>query len=178
MDRSGDSVWWIADWGEGQQPADGDDTDYYFASSSLASPPQHGWRVDNHCAGIQPPPIVIPCGGSQQQRMYQPAIQPSRSGAPLNVIRSLPESKYKKLVKSKTDDDTKEKNEQPATNDMCCICLSEFKEGDSIIRLPCLHIFHSDEISKWLMKNHRCPLCQTSVLRGFMPIEDSKANGH
>jgi len=87
MDRSGTSVWWIADWGEGQRPADGDDTDYYFASSSLATPPQHGWSVDNGCAGDQPPPIVIPCGGQrggQQQRIYQQAIQPSRSGGKLH----------------------------------------------------------------------------------------------
>jgi len=217
IDRSGASIWWIADWGPGRRPADGDDTDYYFASSSFSLPPQSGWRIDNKCDGVLPPPVVAPHGVSvtyyrqQLHRQQQQQQTHSRGGAPIQLIRSLPESKYhcrkqsaaatspsktpkkeasveEKMEEEEEEEEkgeveakasgppTKEKNgfcsSSPTTNETCCICLESFKEGDSIIRLPCFHIFHSAEISKWLLKNHRCPLCQTSILRGFMEIDE------
>lgn len=33
-----------------------------------------------------------------------------------------------------------------ATNERCCICLNDFEEGEEIVRLPCLHIFHKEEV--------------------------------
>ncbi|GAB5355299.1 hypothetical protein AAMO2058_000193200 [Amorphochlora amoebiformis] len=182
MDNNGATVWWIADWGPGGRPADGDDTDYYFASSSSSTPPQNGWRVDTACHGRNPPPMVIPYGAYGQRpvgfHMPQP-VSHSRGGAPLQLIKSLPECKYIKKNGPQKEGDEEGKNtkgESKATNDICCICLDQFKDGDSIIRLPCLHIFHSEEITKWLQKKHRCPLCQTSILQGFMADpSDSKS---
>eukprot|EP00466_Bigelowiella_natans_P020693 jgi/Bigna1/77919/fgenesh1_pg.51_\ len=208
-ERRGTSIWWIADWGPGRRPADGDDTDYYFASSSLGLPPQSGWRIDSKCDGGLPAPVVAPHGVSvqyyQQQihHQQQQQLTHSRGGAPIQLIRSLPESKYhcrKQSVATSPSSETPKKampsvegvekengvdevkaSEPPSkekngfcrtTNETCCICLESFKEGESIIRLPCFHIFHSAEISKWLLKNHRCPLCQTSILRGFMEIDE------
>mmetsp|Transcript_19075 Transcript_19075/g.26662 ORF Transcript_19075/g.26662 Transcript_19075/m.26662 type:complete len:325 (-) Transcript_19075:401-1375(-) len=175
---SGSSVWWIADWGAGRRPADGDDTDYYFNNSQLPVPPQNGWRLDNACQGAHPAPIVVPHGTHIQSyeiyRQQQP-LRSARGGAPIQIIRSLPESKYKSKMIKKTDADGKEK--EIATPETCCICLSEFKDGESIVRLPCLHIFHTEEISKWLMKSHKCPLCNTSVLQGFMAMEGIEEKG-
>mmetsp|Transcript_35767 Transcript_35767/g.57450 ORF Transcript_35767/g.57450 Transcript_35767/m.57450 type:complete len:362 (-) Transcript_35767:162-1247(-) len=208
-ERRGTSIWWIADWGPGRRPADGDDTDYYFASSSLGLPPQSGWRIDSKCDGGLPAPVVAPHGVSvqyYQQQIHhhqQQQLTHSRGGAPIQLIRSLPESKYhcrKQSVATSPSSETPKKaipsveglekengvdevkaSEPPSkekngfcrtTNETCCICLESFKEGESIIRLPCFHIFHSAEISKWLLKNHRCPLCQTSILRGFMEIDE------
>merc|ERR1712013_397767 len=54
--------------------------------------------------------------------------------------------------------DGKKKKEQ------CSICLEEFKNGDSIRRLPCFHIFHTHEIDRWLKTgNDKCPICRVPI---------------
>merc|ERR1712087_794065 len=53
---------------------------------------------------------------------------------------------------------TEKKKEQ------CSICLEEFKNGDSIRRLPCFHIFHTHEIDRWLKTgNDKCPICRVPI---------------
>jgi hypothetical protein len=47
----------------------------------------------------------------------------------------------------------------------CCICLEAFKTGEAIRRLPCMHIFHTEEIDHWLRINHVCPICRLAVDR-------------
>jgi len=48
-------------------------------------------------------------------------------------------------------------------NEQCCICMEPFVEGDKIRRLPCLHIFHTNEIDQWLRVNRTCPICKTDI---------------
>ena len=45
----------------------------------------------------------------------------------------------------------------------CPIGLDEFKEGDSIIELPCKHIFLKENIINWLKNKHTCPVCRYSL---------------
>lgn len=45
----------------------------------------------------------------------------------------------------------------------CMICFDEYKVGDEVRRLPCMHLFHADEIDKWLQTNRTCPICKTDV---------------
>lgn len=40
----------------------------------------------------------------------------------------------------------------------CSICLNNFKKGDLIKRLNCLHIFHKYCITLWLKKKNVCPI--------------------
>jgi len=47
---------------------------------------------------------------------------------------------------------------------MCFLCNSPWDYGDSIVRLPCKHVFHRKCISHWLTKSVICPLCKMSVL--------------
>ena len=49
--------------------------------------------------------------------------------------------------------------------DQCAICLENFKNGDKIKRLPCMHSFHSNEIDSWIQKNENpvCPLCRRNI---------------
>ena len=46
----------------------------------------------------------------------------------------------------------------------CLICLDEFKDGQKSIILPCIHIFHSDCIKKWMKKENFCPLCKNKII--------------
>jgi len=40
----------------------------------------------------------------------------------------------------------------------CMICLCDFEEEDSVVRLPCKHIFHTDCVGKWLRERRGCPV--------------------
>lgn len=45
----------------------------------------------------------------------------------------------------------------------CMICLEEYKAGDIVKTLPCLHYFHSNCIDKWLRRNEKCPECRIPI---------------
>ncbi|ETO34931.1 hypothetical protein RFI_02143 [Reticulomyxa filosa] len=55
--------------------------------------------------------------------------------------------------KGSQEEEKKEGKKKDEFN-QCCICLENFKDGDEIRRLPCLHIFHTSEIDEWLTRNH------------------------
>ncbi len=195
-DSSGYSVWWLADWGPGGQPNDGDDTDYYFCNVTSNTPPALGWRVDRHCRGQLPVPRVVPPGGGPVGYGQNPAYQQNigwvlgaapraylprartntRRGCSSELIAALPESKYKAKAKKQPagpgmsgpeSGGGKGKARDDDETERCCICLNDFAEDESIRRLPCLHIFHKDCIDEWLRRNHKCPLCNMSVAAGF-----------
>ncbi|XP_042444843.1 E3 ubiquitin protein ligase RIE1-like isoform X1 [Zingiber officinale] len=48
----------------------------------------------------------------------------------------------------------------------CCICLTSYEDGNSLLSLPCNHHFHSSCIVKWLRINATCPLCKYHILNG------------
>ena len=51
----------------------------------------------------------------------------------------------------------------------CPISLEPFKEGDSIIELPCNHIFNENNIKNWLKEKPNCPVCRMNLI----PKEDN-----
>ena len=42
----------------------------------------------------------------------------------------------------------------------CVICLEDFKVGEKVIILPCIHIFHSKCIKSWFSGKDECPICK------------------
>lgn len=47
---------------------------------------------------------------------------------------------------------------------LCSICLDAIKEDKSIETLEyCSHIFHTECIQKWFLRQANCPLCRVSV---------------
>jgi hypothetical protein len=45
----------------------------------------------------------------------------------------------------------------------CNICLSDFKDEDSIRLIKCVHIFHKDCIDPWLLnESYSCPVCRST----------------
>ena len=50
-------------------------------------------------------------------------------------------------------------------DNVCSVCLEEFKEDDILKKLNCEHIFHKDCLEPWLNNNNRnCPLCRTDII--------------
>jgi hypothetical protein len=44
------------------------------------------------------------------------------------------------------------------------VCLSAFKQDETIRTLPCLHAFHRACIDPWLRKAVVCPVCRERVV--------------
>ncbi|XP_051547905.1 E3 ubiquitin-protein ligase RLIM-like isoform X1 [Myxocyprinus asiaticus] len=51
----------------------------------------------------------------------------------------------------------------------CQICFSEYKAGERLRMLPCLHDYHVKCIDRWLKENATCPICRAdiSICGGF-----------
>ena len=57
-----------------------------------------------------------------------------------------------------------QRNKLPAEMNSCGICMENYSSATDILtRLPCLHVFHSDCINKWLRIKCHCPIDNTSV---------------
>ena len=74
-------------------------------------------------------------------------------GEPLDddIIQTLPISKIHDI------------NKLAEEKKRCSICLENYKNGDDSIILPCIHIFHSECIKKWMKKNGVCPICKFKI---------------
>lgn len=51
-------------------------------------------------------------------------------------------------------------------NQVCSICLENFRDQDWVRRLPCLHVFHSGRecnIDTHLVQDKQCPVCRTPI---------------
>ena len=48
-------------------------------------------------------------------------------------------------------------------NGQCLICFEKYQIRETIIRLPCTHFFHSNEIRQWFESNKTCPVCRLDV---------------
>ena len=60
------------------------------------------------------------------------------------------EIKYKKL-----------KNK--SSNEVCPVCLDEFRSGEKIAQCPCKHVFHCKCLLQWLQESNTCPMCKQKV---------------
>eukprot|EP00927_Polykrikos_kofoidii_P057302 TRINITY_DN51419_c0_g1_i1.p1 TRINITY_DN51419_c0_g1~~TRINITY_DN51419_c0_g1_i1.p1 ORF type:complete len:509 (-),score=77.63 TRINITY_DN51419_c0_g1_i1:104-1630(-) len=45
----------------------------------------------------------------------------------------------------------------------CMVCLAGFELGESLLRLPCNHLFHDSCVGEWLTRSAHCPLCKAPV---------------
>lgn len=45
----------------------------------------------------------------------------------------------------------------------CQICFSDYKKGERLRMLPCLHDYHVKCIDRWLKENATCPICRADV---------------
>ena len=48
-------------------------------------------------------------------------------------------------------------------DDICSICLNEFKRGETVCKLNCNHHFHKSCIAEWFNKNSTCPICKLNI---------------
>ncbi|KAH8654288.1 hypothetical protein BGZ61DRAFT_373715, partial [Ilyonectria robusta] len=76
-----------------------------------------------------------------------------------NLDQTIPTRTYKKW-KAETKD-AGSSADRSSTFHPCVICLQTLQERDTVRHLPCGHIFHSNCITKWFLKQHdTCPVCK------------------
>lgn len=51
----------------------------------------------------------------------------------------------------------------------CLVCQEDYCNGEKVSCMPCFHMFHSDCITKWLVKCHLCPVCKYQMPKYQMP---------
>lgn len=55
----------------------------------------------------------------------------------------------------------------PSISTSCMICISVFEAGESVRRLGCFHLFHTECVDKWLQNSKSCPVCRTNITEKF-----------
>ena len=48
----------------------------------------------------------------------------------------------------------------------CTVCLGEYRCGDKVRTLPCMHQYHMTCIDPWLLENGNCPMCKQRIDNG------------
>ena len=76
-----------------------------------------------------------------------------------NVSKGLNKSQIKKIPRF-----IFQKNMKKNMESKCVICQYDFKNGDTVTKLNCGHIFHSDCVGTWLEKNKICPMCHKEIV--------------
>ncbi|CAD8146488.1 unnamed protein product [Paramecium octaurelia] len=57
------------------------------------------------------------------------------------------------------------------SNRQCSICCNNFSKDETIIQLPCKHIFHQSCLFSWLDHSTKCPNCRSDVLEDLKSEE-------
>jgi hypothetical protein len=50
--------------------------------------------------------------------------------------------------------------------ELCHICIDQYKEGETIVALPCnqRHHFHQQCLAEWIKVSHTCPICRMQIV--------------
>lgn len=85
---------------------------------------------------------------------------------PLEDVKvTLQEGDFEKL---QTVPFRQDHSDEQNDHDNCNICLEQYKEGVSVTKLPCKHIFHTECIKAWLCgEKINCPVCRHDVRESF-----------
>jgi hypothetical protein len=81
----------------------------------------------------------------------------------LNTTLLQEKDAYKKVLSEKGEEQLKEiiYQKENFDTDQCVISMEDFNDGDTVIQLPCGHIFHPESIKTWLKEeSSKCPICR------------------
>jgi len=60
----------------------------------------------------------------------------------------------------------------------CSICTFDLAQGEHVIELHCQHLFHSECLETWLLKQPTCPLCRCEALDVGLVVDRLVAEMH
>jgi len=82
------------------------------------------------------------------QKALREAIEQTKRS---NLVNELPHEKYNCSRHKELDE--------------CEFCLQDYVNGEDLMRLPCMHAFHSECVAPWLRKAGTCPICQIDACK-------------
>ncbi|CAD8064905.1 unnamed protein product [Paramecium sonneborni] len=77
---------------------------------------------------------------------------------------------YQKGIPKKLQQKLK-KMKMGKSNRQCSICCNNFQKDETIIQLPCKHIYHQSCLFSWLDHSTKCPNCRSDVLEALKDQE-------
>lgn len=136
---------------------------YYYPAPNM----NMGWQVHQQM-NFQPQTAYY---YNSSQGAQMPQEQPRKKALTKAQINQLPVTSYNvkpkpKPSKTKTSDKNgkNNSNNDSNNNESCTICIVDYKQGDKVRTLPCMHRFHKDCIDKWLGLKSDCPMCKYDLL--------------
>ncbi|WCJ30072.1 RING/U-box superfamily protein [Euphorbia peplus] len=90
-------------------------------------------------------------------------------GQECRVARELKDGKNKTMVErgTKKKFNWAKMSWKSSEQEECSICLESYKEGNTLVHLPCAHKFHSKCVVPWLENNAQCPCCRMELCFQF-----------
>ena len=76
---------------------------------------------------------------------------------------SIINSRNKATVKQLLNKCTEVKYNSEIKTDSCPITLEPFKENETLVKLPCNHVFSNAAIKEWFKNKSSCPVCRTEI---------------
>ena len=109
-------------------------------------------------------------GGSADATTATPGVSPQAKSRWEHFDFKMPPKHHKKMTKSgygsvsqQEGGLTNPSKKAPVLIDdeepHCSICLCEYEDGETLVRLPCAHFYHDECISSWCSNHVKCPLC-------------------
>jgi hypothetical protein len=81
----------------------------------------------------------------------------------LDTLKEIYEQNKMKAETIKNLSVKKIRNIEKNPENVCPICIDEFKENEYQKTLNCNHCFHKKCINRWLKKQKHCPLCRKNI---------------
>ena len=76
---------------------------------------------------------------------------------------SIINSRNKATIKQLLNKCSEVKYNNEIKTDSCPITLERFKENETLVKLPCNHIFSKSAINEWFKNKSSCPVCRTEI---------------
>lgn len=58
----------------------------------------------------------------------------------------------------------------------CAVCTEAYESAETVLKLPCQHVYHSECLLRWLRSHASCPTCRFEVESNDPNYEASKRN--
>jgi hypothetical protein len=142
---------------------------HYSYQTSQGGNVNIGWQV-HHQVNNYPQPNVYYYSPAQEQNMPPPQPKPKcltkeqLNMLPVSTYTAKPVKTKSQSSKSKTKEKGNSKNDESNYVESCPICIVDYKTGDKVKTLPCLHKFHRECVDKWLLMKSDCPICKYDLL--------------
>ncbi|OQR92343.1 hypothetical protein ACHHYP_03833 [Achlya hypogyna] len=85
---------------------------------------------------------------------------------------SIPEALWKddirRTIALVSPSSSMEEETSSRPEDACAICLCECEDSETLLKMPCQHVFHEECVVRWLEKTPHCPLCRQSATEGHV----------